>query len=82
MSMKFERDERKFDFHDIGCEIKRKRETTKIRIRDGSASSNASCQGANPLKPLLLSLYCKLWSENPHLHENTEYSSHFTVKYG
>ena len=26
MSMKFERDERKFDFHDIGCEIKRKRE--------------------------------------------------------
>ena len=28
MSMKFERDERKFDFHDIGCEIKRKRETS------------------------------------------------------
>ena len=26
--MKFERDERKFDFHDIGCEIKRKRETS------------------------------------------------------
>ena len=26
MSMKFERDERKFDFHDIGREIKRKRE--------------------------------------------------------
>lgn len=24
--MKFERDERKFDFHDIGLEIKRKRE--------------------------------------------------------
>ena len=42
MSMKFERDERKFDFHDIGC---------KIRIRDGSASSNASCQGAPPLPP-------------------------------
>ena len=73
MSMKFERDERKFDFHDIGC---------KIRIRDGSASSNASCQGATPLKPLLLSLYCKIWSKNPLLHENTEYSSHFTVKYG
>lgn len=73
MSMKFERDERKFDFHDIGC---------KIRIRDGSASSNASCQGANPLKPLLLSLYCKIWSEKLHLHENMEYSSHFTVKYG
>ena len=28
MSMRFERDERKFDFHDIGCEIKRKRETS------------------------------------------------------
>ena len=28
MSMIFERDERKFDFHDIGCEIKRKRETS------------------------------------------------------
>src|SRR5699024_2593283 len=28
MSMKFERDERKFDFHDIRCEIKRKRETS------------------------------------------------------
>ena len=26
--MQFERDERKFDFHDIGCEIKRKRETS------------------------------------------------------
>ena len=28
MSMKFERDERKFDFHDIGREIKRKREAS------------------------------------------------------
>ena len=28
MSMKFERNERKFDFHDIGYEIKRKRETS------------------------------------------------------
>ena len=28
MSMQFERDERKFDFHDIGREIKRKREAS------------------------------------------------------
>ena len=28
MSMKFERDERKFDFHDIGREIRRKREAS------------------------------------------------------
>ena len=28
MSMRFERDERKFDFHDIGREIKRKREAS------------------------------------------------------
>ena len=28
MSMQFERDERKFDFHDIGLAIKRARETS------------------------------------------------------
>ena len=32
MSMKFERDERKFDFHDIGCEIKRKMEN---KVKNG-----------------------------------------------
>lgn len=33
MSMRFERDERKFDFHDIGCEIKRKREASGCKSR-------------------------------------------------
>ena len=35
-----------------------------------------------PPEPLLLSLYCKIWSEKTYLHENTEYSSHFTIKNG
>ena len=33
MSMRFERDERKFDFHDIGREIKRKREASGCKSR-------------------------------------------------
>ena len=33
MSMQFERDERKFDFHDIGREIKRKREASGCKSR-------------------------------------------------